>query len=84
MFIFFGAMGSMVIGTVNQRLFGGGDDLWMALALTAAVLMPLAAFVISLGNPPLSRRDRADRGGGGTRARVNAHSYVFADELFLP
>jgi MFS family permease len=52
MFIFFGAMGSLVIGTVNQRLFGEPSDLWKAMALTAAVLMPLAAFTISRGVRP--------------------------------
>jgi MFS family permease len=52
MFIFFGAMGSLVIGTVTQRLFGDAADLWKAMALTAGVLMPLAAFTISRGIKP--------------------------------
>jgi len=52
MFIFFGAMGSLVIGTVTQRFFGDPGDLWKAMALTAGVLMPLAAFTISRGIKP--------------------------------
>jgi len=52
MFIFFGAMGSLVIGTVTQRIIGSADELWKAMALTAAVLMPLAAFSISRGIRP--------------------------------
>jgi hypothetical protein len=52
MFIFFGAMGSLVIGTVTQRVIGDENELWKAMALTAAVLMPLAAFTISRGIKP--------------------------------
>lgn len=52
MFIFFGAMGSLLIGTVTQRVLGDPQELWKAMALTAAVLMPLAAFTISRGIRP--------------------------------
>ena len=52
MFIFFGAMGSLLIGTVTQRLIGDPAGLWKAMAWTAAVLMPLAAFAISRGIKP--------------------------------
>ncbi|MES1975227.1 MAG: MFS transporter [Pseudomonadota bacterium] len=55
MFTFFGAMGSLVIGTVNQRLVGGEGRLWLAMAATAAVLMPLAAITISFGIRPYRR-----------------------------
>jgi len=52
MFTFFGAMGSLVIGTIAQRVIGDEAELWKAMALTAAVLMPLAAFSISRGIKP--------------------------------
>ena len=52
MFIFFGAMGSLLIGTVTQRIIGDPAGLWKAMALTAAALLPLAAFVISRGIRP--------------------------------
>lgn len=52
MFIFFGAMGGLVIGQVSDLLFGGGARLWMAMALTAVVLMPIATLVISRGIRP--------------------------------
>ena len=52
MFIFFGAMGSLVIGMVTQRVIGDEAQLWKAMSLTAAVLMPLAAFTISRGIRP--------------------------------
>jgi MFS family permease len=42
MFTFFGAMGSMVIGTVTQRIVGDESKLWMGIFITAAVLLPIA------------------------------------------
>jgi MFS family permease len=55
MFIVFGALGSQLIGTITQRVFGSDADLWKSIVLTASVLMPLAAFVISLGIKPYGR-----------------------------
>lgn len=55
MFIFFGAMGSLVIGLINQHLFGNPNDLWKSMALTAAVLMPLATVTIAFGVRPYGR-----------------------------
>jgi hypothetical protein len=55
MFIFFGAMGALVIGSINQYLMGGEANLWKTMALTAAVLMPLAAISISFGVKPFGR-----------------------------
>jgi MFS family permease len=55
MFIAFGAMGSQMIGTVTQRVFHSDADLWKSLALTASILMPLAALIISLGIKPYGR-----------------------------
>jgi MFS family permease len=42
MFTFFGAMGSMVIGTVTQRIVGDESKLWMGIFITAAVVLPIA------------------------------------------
>lgn len=46
MFTFFGAMGSQVVGSVAQRVIGVEADLWKALVLTAAVLLPLATLLM--------------------------------------
>jgi MFS family permease len=43
MFTFFGAMGSMVIGSVAQRVIGNEAHLWKAIFLTAVILLPLAS-----------------------------------------
>ena len=58
MYIVFGALGSQLIGTVTQRVFGSDADLWKSLALTASVLMPLAAVAISFGIKPYGREVR--------------------------
>jgi MFS family permease len=55
MFIVFGALGSQLIGTVTQRVFGSDADLWKTIVLTGSVLMPLAAFAISRGIKPYGR-----------------------------
>ena len=55
MFIFFGALGGQLIGSVTQRLFGNDADLWKSLVLTASILLPLAAFSISRGIKPYGR-----------------------------
>jgi MFS family permease len=55
MFIVFGAMGGQLIGTVTQRVFHSDADLWKSIALTASVLMPLAAYSISRGIKPYGR-----------------------------
>ena len=55
MFIVFGAIGSQLIGTITQRVFHSDADLWKTLVLTASVLMPLAALVISRGIRPYGR-----------------------------
>jgi len=55
MFIAFGALGGQMIGSVNQRVFHSDADLWKSLSLTAAILMPLAALIISLGIKPYGR-----------------------------
>src|SRR6201982_2602290 len=55
MFIFFGGFGAQLIGTVTQRVFGSDADLWKSIALTASILLPLAAFTISRGIKPYGR-----------------------------
>jgi MFS family permease len=55
MFIFFGALGGQLIGTVTQRVFHADADLWKSIALTASILMPLAALIISRGIKPYGR-----------------------------
>lgn len=52
MFTFFGAMGSFVIGVVAQRVVGNEADLWKALVLTSATLLPLATFLMWRGIRP--------------------------------
>lgn len=46
MFTFFGAMGSYVVGKVQDVLIGDPTQLWKALLITASVLMPLATFLM--------------------------------------
>jgi MFS family permease len=55
MFIVFGALGSQLIGTITQRVFGSDADLRKSIVLTASILMPLAAFAISRGIKPYGR-----------------------------
>jgi MFS family permease len=55
MFIFFGAFGGQLIGTVTQRVFRSDAALWKSIVLTAAILLPLAAFTISRGVRPYGR-----------------------------
>ena len=55
MFIVFGALGGQLIGSVTQRVFHADADLKKTMILTASVLMPLAAIVISRGIKPYGR-----------------------------
>jgi MFS family permease len=55
MFIFFGAFGGQLIGSVTQRVFGSDAALWKSIVLTASILLPLAAFTISRGIRPYGR-----------------------------
>lgn len=52
MFTVFGALGSLMIGAVNQYVFGDPADLWKTMILTASVLMPLAVLAITRGVRP--------------------------------
>jgi MFS family permease len=55
MYIFFGALGSQLIGSITHRVFQSDADLWKSIVLTASILMPLAAFTISRGIKPYGR-----------------------------
>ncbi len=55
MFIAFGALGSQLIGSITQRVFHSDADLWKSLALTASILAPLAALMLSFGIKPYGR-----------------------------
>jgi MFS family permease len=44
MFTFFGAMGSWVVGRVQDSFVGVDKDLWKAVLITASILLPLATF----------------------------------------
>jgi len=55
MFIFFGALGGQLIGSVTQRVFHSDADLWKSIVLTASILLPLAALTISRGVRPYGR-----------------------------
>ncbi|GEN99248.1 MFS transporter [Novosphingobium sediminis] len=46
MFTFFGAMGSWVVGQVQDRIIGDPHQIWKALLITASVLLPLATFLM--------------------------------------
>jgi MFS family permease len=51
MFIVFGALGSSFLPLVTTYVAGGEERLWLAMALVAS-LLPIAAWVISLGMRP--------------------------------
>jgi MFS family permease len=46
MFTFFGAMGSFVVGRVQDLVVGDPQQLWKALLITACVLLPLATLLM--------------------------------------
>ncbi len=46
MFTFFGAMGSFVVGRVQDVVVGDPTQLWKALLITASTLLPLATFLM--------------------------------------
>lgn len=46
MFTFFGAMGSYVVGRVQDVIVGDPQQLWKAMLITAGVLLPLATFLM--------------------------------------
>jgi MFS family permease len=55
MFTVFGALGSLFIATVNAVVIGDEGEIWKSMALTAAIIMPLAVYAISRGIRPYGR-----------------------------
>lgn len=55
MFTFFGAMGSFLIGVVQDRVVGDPHKLWITMVLCAATLMPLATGLMVLAMRPYAR-----------------------------
>jgi MFS family permease len=54
MFTVFGALGAVFLPLVTTYVAGGEQNLWLAMAIVAA-LLPLAAWIISLGRKPYAR-----------------------------
>ncbi|MBJ7445261.1 MAG: MFS transporter [Sphingobium sp.] len=52
MFTFFGAMGSFLVGLVQDYLVGDPTQLWKALVMTASVLLPIATLCMVRAIPP--------------------------------
>ena len=55
MFIIPTALGTQLIGTVTQRVFGNDADLWKSLVLLASIFAPLAALAMAFGIRPYGR-----------------------------
>jgi MFS family permease len=55
MFTVFGALGPLLIGVLTDKVFGHDADVGKALALAAAVLVPLSAICASFGVRPYGR-----------------------------
>ncbi len=52
MFTVFGSLGSFLISVVTTYVVGGPQNLWMSMAIIAAVLLPIAAVAISRAMKP--------------------------------
>jgi MFS family permease len=59
MFTFFGAMGSFLVGLVQDYLVGDPTQLWKALVMTASVLLPIATLCMVRAIRPY--REEVDR-----------------------
>ena len=55
MFAFVGETSVDLTHDVTQRVFHSDADLWKSIVLTASILLPLAAFIISRGIKPYGR-----------------------------
>ncbi|MGE5721537.1 MAG: MFS transporter, partial [Sphingomonadales bacterium] len=55
MFTVFGALGSLFIAAITRYVVGDEQKLWMSMAISAAVLMPVAAYAIVRGIRPYGR-----------------------------
>lgn len=52
MFVVFGALGASLVPLVTVYIAGGEQNLWISMALIAAVLLPIAVYAISRGRKP--------------------------------
>ena len=52
MFVVFGALGASLVPLVTVYVAGGEQNLWISMALIAAVLLPIAVYAISRGQKP--------------------------------
>ena len=52
MFVVFGALGASLVPLVTVYIVGGEQNLWISMALIAAVLLPIAVYAISRGRKP--------------------------------
>jgi MFS family permease len=59
MFTFFGAMGIYVIGFVAQRIVGDPEKLWLAVVISAGILLPVATYCMYKAMRPY--REEVDR-----------------------
>ena len=52
MFVVFGALGASLVPLVTVYIAGGEQNLWISMALIAAVLLPIAVYAITRGMKP--------------------------------
>ena len=52
MFVVFGALGASLVPLVTVYIAGGEQNLWLSMALIAAVLLPIAVYAIMRGMKP--------------------------------
>jgi MFS family permease len=52
MFVVFGALGASLVPLVTVYIAGGEQNLWISMALIAAVLLPIAVYAIARGMKP--------------------------------
>lgn len=61
MFTFFGAMGSFLVGLIQDRIVGDPHRLWLAMVICAATLLPVATLLmISAMRPYAAELDRIE------------------------
>lgn len=64
MFTVFQALGSLFVALVTSYIVGDEQKLWLSMALTAAVMMPLATVAIALAMRPYGREmERREKAG---------------------
>ena len=61
MFVVFGALGASLVPLVTIYVAGGEQNLWISMALIAAVLLPICVYAISRGQKPYAIEGRRRR-----------------------